>query len=302
MKKLKYLLLITILPIWLAFSIEVTAEGFGITKEEAIKNAVRNAIETALGLKLVSKTQVKNGMLLESFIEKYSKGAVKSYRILSVSKTGGVYRVSIIADVIEDALEDFFNDPAVQHFFQKLCFNKRRVGVYYVRRTKYDLPLSSLPVQTLIDLIQDRLAKYQFRVFIGEVSQNLVQGLDDSRLARLLAMKTSLDVVTLIRFSEVLQKYPFGYKGSVILSLKAFDVESREFFAAVQIQKTKLFRNQPSQDVLNSMAVQLAKVKALDLISKIVERMQNKGCTTTYILVFKGFDEDTRYELKIMNR
>ena len=66
----------------------------------------------------------------------------------------------------------------------------------------------------------------------------------------------------------------------------------------MKIQKTKLFRNQPSQDVLNSMAVQLAKVKALDLISKIVERMQNKGCTTTYILVFKGFDEDTRYDIE----
>jgi hypothetical protein len=297
--KIKNLFLLSIVLPILGFGIEVKAVGYGQTYEEAVKKALRNAIEQALGVSIYSQTYVKNAVLMKSLIEKYSRGGIKHYEVLSKQKEQGIYIVTLLADVKDNIIEDFFQNPAVQNFFQNLCFNKRRIGVYYIRATENDLPLNSLPAQTLLDLLKDRLAKYQFRVFVGEVPNKYIQDLEDAEIASQLARNDDLDAVVLVRFSKIIKPTPFGYRFAASITLKAFDVDSREFFASTQKNsKPKLLRYMPSLDYLNRLAIQYGKTAVMELISKIVNRFESKGCRSTYILVLRGLDTEKVFDFE----
>ena len=270
------------------FAVTVVAQGSGITRERALKQALRNAIEQAVGVQIFSQTVVENMQLSKDILETYSKGAIENYQILKEEKREGFYTLWVRASVSDKVVESFFKNPAVQHFFQKLCFHKRRIGVLYVRRTNNDLPFNSVPARVLINLLQDRLTQYQFRVFISYLSPQEVQNLEDGELAREIARKENLDAVVLARITVL--KQPLGYyqKLTVGVSLKAFDVNSGEFFASAYKEVTKLFMRDPGTSYIDKLVIELGKQKALALMGKVVDRFQTKGCTTTYTIVLRN--------------
>jgi hypothetical protein len=268
----------------LAFTLTVISEGESLTCPKAINVALRNAISQVVGVSLYSHSLVKDGMFSESQIETYTRGMVRNYRILKKEKTGNVCSVNIKANINESKIEEFLNDPSIQYFFQKLCFHRRKVGVYYVVRTNKDFPFNSIASRSLIDLLQDRLKKYQFRVFISYLDPSIVQNKEDGELAMEISRRGDADVVVLARLSKIQKKLGDFYEVSFIVTLKAYDAHTGEFFASVQKQLTKPFYTLPSEGYLNRLAVQFGKVQVLKLISKVVNRLQNEGCKVTYIV------------------
>ena len=94
--------------------VTLVTSGTGTTKEEATKNALRNAIEQAFGTFVSSNTEVLNDELIKDEIATVSTGNVKSYKELSVNQNNGIYDVSVQAVVSIDQLTKFAQSKGMQ--------------------------------------------------------------------------------------------------------------------------------------------------------------------------------------------
>jgi len=63
--------------------IDVTTSGVGISKDEATKNALRNALESSFGAFISSKTEIVNDEIVNDEITSISTGNIVSYEIVS---------------------------------------------------------------------------------------------------------------------------------------------------------------------------------------------------------------------------
>jgi hypothetical protein len=84
----------------------IEAEGVGTigsdpaaARDKAVEDALRRAVEQAVGTMVESETAVENYQLLSDKIYSHSAGYVKKYDILSENKEGNLLRVKIRAEV-----------------------------------------------------------------------------------------------------------------------------------------------------------------------------------------------------------
>lgn len=97
----KYILLVLLLIGVCSFSVasaeSITSVGVGDTAVDAEKDALRNAVENALGALIDSETLVKNNMVIQDNIYRQSTGFVRSYEVVDKSQTDSVWRVTVRA-------------------------------------------------------------------------------------------------------------------------------------------------------------------------------------------------------------
>lgn len=74
-------------------------------RDRAIDDALRKAVEQALGAMVSSETVTENFQLISDKILSNSKGYVRKYKILSEGKDSGVYQVKIEAEVSQGDLK-----------------------------------------------------------------------------------------------------------------------------------------------------------------------------------------------------
>lgn len=87
-------------------NISVDAEGFGISKKDALLKAKREAVEVGIGTMLFSQTEIKNYELQKDVILTQTAGSVKKYTILNEEKQqGNTYYVKINAIVSLDSIK-----------------------------------------------------------------------------------------------------------------------------------------------------------------------------------------------------
>lgn len=90
MKRLSLTLLIAAMTLLfcipLAFAKEVTVQGYGTTREEAINDALRNAVEQAVGTLIDSQTLVQNAEVIKDEIYTKSRGFIQDWTIVSEQK------------------------------------------------------------------------------------------------------------------------------------------------------------------------------------------------------------------------
>lgn len=85
--------------------VAVTGENMAIFREKAIDDALRRAVEQAVGTMISSDTMTNNFQLVHDKILAQTSGYVKSYQIIKEERTGPEYRVTVIADVGRDNLQ-----------------------------------------------------------------------------------------------------------------------------------------------------------------------------------------------------
>ena len=99
--KQKFLLLLVVFFLFtnVALAQQVTVDGVGSDKESALRDAMRNAVETVVGTMIDSRTLIdKNVVALDEIYSK-SQGFVKDIKVLQESQTGGMYRIKANVDV-----------------------------------------------------------------------------------------------------------------------------------------------------------------------------------------------------------
>jgi hypothetical protein len=77
----------------------VVTEGVGTSKDEAIKDAFRNAVRQVVGAVVDAETLVKNDEVISDKVLTYSDGLVKKYEEMSKKESKGLFRVKIKATV-----------------------------------------------------------------------------------------------------------------------------------------------------------------------------------------------------------
>ncbi len=102
MKKFIISIILTILTL-INFSLvsaqEIIIAGSGASYEDAERDALRNAVEKAVGLMVDSQTLVQNSQLVNDEIYTQSKGYITNYTVLERKNNGTSYKVTINADV-----------------------------------------------------------------------------------------------------------------------------------------------------------------------------------------------------------
>lgn len=89
---------------------QITITGYGNSYDEAERDALRNAVEQALGTMVEANTLVQNSMLVNDEIYTKSKGFVNNYSIVNKNVHGGTYEETITADVSTDNNSKLMNE------------------------------------------------------------------------------------------------------------------------------------------------------------------------------------------------
>ena len=82
----------------------ITAEGHGASKQDALLQAKRAAVEEGIGVVLSSQTEVENFMLKKDKVITQSFGAVRSYTTIKEEQKGDTWSVKISAVVSLDSI------------------------------------------------------------------------------------------------------------------------------------------------------------------------------------------------------
>lgn len=86
--------------------------GAAQARDQALEDALRRAVEQAVGVFVTAETVVQNRELLADKIYTQAKGYVQGYKIVSEQQDGGLYRVAILAEV---GLDNLRSDLAAIH-------------------------------------------------------------------------------------------------------------------------------------------------------------------------------------------
>ncbi len=288
-KKLSILVVLTVGILTLltaaAWGIQTTAIGEGRSRQEAINNGLRTAVEQALGTMMSSYTAVKDGKLLHDKVASASAGYVKSYDVLAEGKdpVADTYRVKLNVTIddakLKGSVEEFMKDPQAMATFTQTKFDDKKVVVVYMPRTGLDLPYDSKAVQTIMDLIQDKLAGYAFRVFLPSELKRIrgksAEMVVDEETAIDIARQEAGDAMVAVGFDAGKKPTEDGYQLLyVTLTIKAFDPTTGELFANVQDRDKTIARggDYALQDGLAQAAIKVGPRTVDRLTAKIVER------------------------------
>ena len=101
-------------------TVELTTTGTGITKDVAIHNALRSAIEQAFGVFISSKTEILNDELLTEQIIALSNGNIQQYDVISEIQINNntEYAVSVKSKVSVSKLTSFIESKGIEIEFK----------------------------------------------------------------------------------------------------------------------------------------------------------------------------------------
>ena len=87
-----------------AFAQEVTVDGFGVNRESAVRDAMRNAVEQVIGTYINAETLVENSILKLDELYSASRGFVNNVKILSAEKNSeGIWKILATMNVETEA-------------------------------------------------------------------------------------------------------------------------------------------------------------------------------------------------------
>ena len=149
---------------------EVTADGVGRNKDEAIKNAERAAVEQVVGNFVDSQTLVENAMLKLDEIYTHARGFVSGVKILSEEKSDGFYKVTARMNVESEP-----NSALIGQLETVMRLNDPRITVIMMR--------DNLAAGTHDELAETALNDKLLTVgFSHVVDADIVANLENARL------------------------------------------------------------------------------------------------------------------------
>ena len=132
----------------------VTATGTGATPSAAENDALRMAVQQAVGALVDSKTLVADNELLSDSIYTQSRGFITDYRILSRTQSDGVWNVTINADVSDEPNSKLMSELARLGIIDTQLRNPRicvAIPETHIRRSIPDPAGETAVIKALID-------------------------------------------------------------------------------------------------------------------------------------------------------
>jgi len=205
----------------------VTVKGYGISSNEALNDALRSAVEQAVGTLVDSQTLVKNAEVLSDEIYTKSQGFVQNYDILAENKSSGqvVLTVKVVINTAPNsALLNQLQKLKLIHLIQD-----PRIAViipeYHITRPIPDPAGETAVIRKLREAGFSRILDH--RQIEANRYRNVVKALNtgDTKAALTLATKYDLDYLIV---GEGFSEFYGRVEGSNVLSCRA-RVEARIF-------------------------------------------------------------------------
>ena len=169
-----------------AQELEVTGEG--MTRDRALQEALRTAVEQGVGAFVSSESKVQNARIIEDRIYTHTRGYVTGYRILREVKGPPVFRITLLATVDRKLLLDDIEALGIL----RQSMGNPRILVAYSRKGDLSRWLKDMDfVEEIYNGIVESLTDKQFRVadrqaslqFARQVEQTHDIDLDVNRAA-----------------------------------------------------------------------------------------------------------------------
>ena len=163
---MKYLTLVLVLILPL-YANTIEGVGYGLTKDAAIEQAKRDAVEIGLGAYISSETVVTATSLKDNIYSK-AQGFVKTFKVVSESKgPDGNWEVTISAEVTAILDEVMQDEAALQTLLSSM--NRPRI-IFLVREENL---IDNVPT----DFAETKLLSQFVNKGVGVVDRQLVQAL-----------------------------------------------------------------------------------------------------------------------------
>jgi len=276
----------------------------GIAKEQALRNALRNAVEQGVGVVLESKTRIKNYLIINDEIYSSAQGYITSYKTLISEKRKKEWYVEIDAEVSNEKIKGKLSALRILH---KKMGNKRFVVLYNPTHPSA-LNKNHRAVSEAQSAIQSELIRNGFRVFhqpslFNVLDQARPSGNGDENIADWIKIANSNMVETIVELElfptqkSAISDPSFSYSAVWITAqLKAYDVASGVIMATLHSEQKQLTTAKVNSYAWESeqakAAIKAGNFAASELIERVVSYYQSVGdIGESFLITFKGFNE-----------
>lgn len=243
-----------------------------ISRDKAIEDALRNAVEQATGSLIENETLVENYQLLSDKIYSQSRGYVQTYEVLNEKVDQGLYRVTIQASVASGELK---NDLRALNVLMRQV-RKPRVMVLFEETMSEGVNSGRLAEDAVSKVLLDNGFKL---VDANTVRRNLghdkVRGLlaGDGRVAAVISDKYGAEMLLLGTAQAVTNQVTIGdikiNSNQAVISAKLVRADTGEVKVSVTRQAAK-----PHVNSLSGIQMAISEASELlanDMIDKIIQ-------------------------------
>ncbi len=217
----------------------VEAKGTGVVRDDALHDALRNAISQAVGVALSSQTEVENFMIIKDAISTNTTGYIQSYDILDETKLQSGYEITISAKVSLSPLKADAQLLAKQiggvRFL--VMFDKRKVSPDNIENFEYT-----------VDKVNSYLSEKKYRYIeksrfdrVQEEALQIMKETDTSTMSfvQKLGMMSGAQFIILIddiHKSEKSEMFETRKSSKVIIEAKVYDNCTAEGLGTVMLE------------------------------------------------------------------
>lgn len=206
---------------------EVEAKGIGTNKNDALQDALRNAIGQAAGVALASETKVENFMVIKDAIATNTKGYITSYEVIKETQLASSYEVIVKAKVSLDPMK------ADAKLLMKQIGGVRFLVMYDARKiNKSEIEKYDFAVNKINSILSEHgyryIEKSRFDELVKE-SGNIMQDTDTGgalTYVQQLGMKAGAEFIILIggiKSENRSENFDTKTSSKMLLEIKAYD-------------------------------------------------------------------------------
>lgn len=269
---------------------ETEARGVGLKREDALRDAMRNAIEKAVGVTLSSETRVENFMVISDAIATRTTGYIRSYNVVREVPFPDRYEVTIKAAVTTSALKADFN------LLARALGGVRFMVTYDPRQVKEsERSLYDMAVEKINEYLAERKYRYvdrrRFESLQKEALKILESDQSEISYVQWLGMNSGAQfIINIARISADSRSEAFDTRTSTraIIEVHAFDNCTAEGLGTVVMESGRHSSSDAQTALRNG-------------ISDAVNKGSGKLLNTFTEYIGKWVNEGTPYELRFYN-
>jgi len=272
----------------------------GSARNQALRNALRDAVKQGVGVLLDSKTTVKNWTVIQDEVYSSAQGFVKKYQPIRDEKANGTWYIEIEAEVATGQIKDKLSELRILH---KKMGNKRLMVIYHPEHPDA-LPSDHAAVRAAMSAIPSEFNNAGFRIFdqrsLGYISDKISQTGGTKAAWKKIADEQQVDILAEFEIISS-KKSPFSSQAfsaaKVTLNMKTYDVSTARSISNVRVNEKQMTNARAgSYDWNNALAkasTTSGMSAAQETIKNIVSHYESVGdIGNSYFITLQNFTED----------
>ena len=277
----------------------------GSARNQALKNALRQAVEQGVGVFIDSNTLTQNYELVKDEIFSTSEGYVSNYEVLSEGSAsdGTVFEVALSVEVEEGRIKDKLSALRILH--QKM--GNKRLMIIYHSTDPHAVPRDNGAVQSTMGVVLDQMTAKGFRMFNESVMKEVYRAIEqeaivDRPVDSLIALALDQRAEILVQMEMIGGKRDKRggsfYAAKATVRLGVYEASSGRQIADVAKEGKELSASKPGAYDWYRMLSKAGKRAGAEAARQIIDRItgyyqQTGEVGNAYLMVFRNYNYET---------